>query len=98
MKIRWTEPAVLDLESIKNYISRDSEYYAYEFIARMFEAIEKLDADPKTGKKVRELRDRSIRELIFQGYRVVYRFSEEEILILAILNIAANSRKMKRHP
>lgn len=27
MKIEWTEPALLDLESIRDYIRRDSEYY-----------------------------------------------------------------------
>ncbi len=31
MNIRWTEPAVLDLENIRDFISRDSEYYAVEF-------------------------------------------------------------------
>ncbi len=32
MKIEWTDPSVLDLESIRDYIAKDSEYYAAEFI------------------------------------------------------------------
>jgi len=28
MKIEWTEPALLYLENIRDYIRRDSEYYA----------------------------------------------------------------------
>lgn len=28
MKIEWTEPAISDLEGIRDYIGRDSEYYA----------------------------------------------------------------------
>lgn len=32
MKIEWTEPALSDLESIRVYIRKDSEYYASRFI------------------------------------------------------------------
>ena len=42
MNIRWTEPAVLDLENIRDFISRDSEYYAVEFTAKIIDAVEKL--------------------------------------------------------
>jgi plasmid stabilization system protein ParE len=52
MNIRWSEPAVLDLESIKNYIARDSEYYANEFVARIIGAVEKLFILPSIGRKV----------------------------------------------
>ena len=32
MNIVWTDPAILDLESIRDYIGRDSEYYAARFV------------------------------------------------------------------
>lgn len=32
MKIEWTEPALSDLESIREYIRKDSEYYATRFV------------------------------------------------------------------
>lgn len=35
MKIVWTEPAVDDLAAIRDYIARDSEQYAGQFIARI---------------------------------------------------------------
>jgi plasmid stabilization system protein ParE len=35
MKIEWTQPALLDLENIRDYISRDSEYYASRFIEKL---------------------------------------------------------------
>lgn len=34
MKLEWTEPAFLDLESIRDYIAKDSAYYAAQFVAR----------------------------------------------------------------
>lgn len=40
MKLEWTEPAVLDLESLRDYIAKDSAYYAAQFVARIIEAAE----------------------------------------------------------
>ncbi len=37
MKIEWPEPALLDLQSIRDYIRRDSEYYATRFVERVIE-------------------------------------------------------------
>jgi plasmid stabilization system protein ParE len=54
MKIRWSEPAVLDLESIRDYIARDSEYYATEFIGRILDAVEKLYMLPSMEEKYRK--------------------------------------------
>jgi toxin ParE1/3/4 len=39
MRIEWTEPALVDLEVIRNYIAKDSRYYADRFIERIFEAV-----------------------------------------------------------
>jgi toxin ParE1/3/4 len=44
MKIEWTEPAVADLEGIRDFIRRDSEYYAIRFVERIIEAVENLDS------------------------------------------------------
>ena len=65
MKIKWTEPAVNDLESISNYIGRDSEINAASFIEKILKAVEKLENFPKIGRKVPEANDPNIRELIF---------------------------------
>lgn len=54
MKIIWTEPAVDDLESIKNYIARDSEIYALQFGQKMINCIEKVCSFPKIGREVPE--------------------------------------------
>ncbi len=45
MRIDWSEPAILDLEGIKEFIQRDSEYYALEFTSRIIEMIEKLSLE-----------------------------------------------------
>jgi plasmid stabilization system protein ParE len=35
MKIIWTDTAINDLKGIKEYISRDSEYYATQIIDKI---------------------------------------------------------------
>jgi len=38
MLIEWTDPALDDLETIRDYIGKDSPYYARQFIERIFDA------------------------------------------------------------
>ena len=63
MKIEWTEPAILDLDGIRNYIARDSEYYASRFVGKIVEAVEKLEEFPEIGRRVPEAEEENIREL-----------------------------------
>ncbi len=49
MKLDWTDIAVLDLEGIKEYISRDSVFYANRFIEKIISAIEPLKKFPRIG-------------------------------------------------
>jgi plasmid stabilization system protein ParE len=99
MNIRWSESAVLDLENIKNYISRDSEYYANEFTARIIGAVEKLFLIPSMGRKVPEADNEKIREIIYYNYRIMYLIeSAESILVLAIIHAAREFNNMNLKP
>jgi len=86
MRIEWTQPALLDLENIRDYIGRDSEYYATRFIEKIIEAVEGLEDFPKMGRSVPEADDENIRELLFYNYRVIYRFETDRILVLTIIH------------
>ncbi len=98
MKIEWTEPALLDLESIRDYIKRDSEYYAARFVERIIEAVESLERLPEIGRTVPETDDENIRELLFHNYRIIYRFEKERILILTIIHGARSLDRKKPKP
>ena len=86
MKIVWTGPALKDLESIRDYIEMDSEFYASRFIERIIEAIEGLETFPEMGRIVPEAEDENIRELIFSHYRIMYRKENERIIILTVIH------------
>lgn len=98
MRIEWSEPAVLDLEGIKEFIERDSEYYAIEFTGRIIEMVEKLSGFPNLGRKVPEVEDEKIREIVFRNYRLIYKLSDESILVLAIIHAARDLNNMKLQP
>jgi len=41
MQVRWSEPALEDMEGIQTYIGKDSSFYARHFIERIFEVTKK---------------------------------------------------------
>ncbi|MDA8021232.1 MAG: type II toxin-antitoxin system RelE/ParE family toxin [Thermoanaerobaculia bacterium] len=91
MKIVWSDPAVEDLESIHAYILRDSERYARQFVGRIIEAAESLEALPRRGRQVPEARERTdVRELLFQSYRIIYRLETSRVLIVAVIHGSRN--------
>jgi len=81
VEIIWTEPAKKDLKDIIEYFSQDSKYGEY-FLFRILEKIEDIAIFPLIGRKVPEFDDPELRELIFQKYRIVYKFLEGEFKIL----------------
>jgi len=90
MKIEWTEPALVDLESIWDYIKRDSEYYATQFVERIIDAVGSLESFPVMGRTVPEAEDQNVRELLFNNYRIIYRVENERVLVLTIIHAARN--------
>jgi toxin ParE1/3/4 len=98
MKLEWTEPALLDIENIRDYIARDSEYYATRFITRIIEAAETLPQFPLIGRFVPEAEDETIRELLFQNYRIIYRVDAKRILILTVIHGGRDLNQQKLKP
>lgn len=49
--IRWTETAVADLISIKEYIGRDSPLLSHTVVARLYGAVEQIATFPLSGPR-----------------------------------------------
>ena len=84
--VAWSAGAVEDLESIAEYISRDSAAYAAAVIRNIIESTRRLTKFPESGRIVPELNDRGTREVIAHGYRVIYRLQEEHVLVITVLH------------
>lgn len=93
MKIIWSEPAIFDLENIRDYIAKDSVYYAAIFVEKIIVAIEKVAAFPLIGRIVPECHNKNIREVIYQNYRIIYKISDKTIFILTVVHAGRNLYK-----
>lgn len=86
MRVEWSDLALDDLDEIARYIERDSPFYAREFIERIFDTTDRLAIFPHSGRLVPEADDNQIREVIVQGYRVMYDIEADRVLVLAIMH------------
>ena len=84
VRIEWIERSLEDLNEIHDYIARDSKTYANLFIKKLYDAVQKLKEFPKMGRIVPEINILSVREIIFQNYRIVYRIINNNVEIITI--------------
>jgi addiction module RelE/StbE family toxin len=83
-RVRWTLQALEDVESIRQYVARDSGEYATLLVMRIVQAVERLTIFPASGRVVPEVADEKLREVISGSYRIVYRLRDDEIVIVAV--------------
>ena len=99
MWVRWSEPALEDMEGIRDYIAKDSTFYAQQFIERIFDAAKNLEKFPELGRTVPEAEEtENVRELIFQGYRIIYLHQPEHIYIVAVMHGSRDLTGMENKP
>lgn len=85
--IEWSQRARADIRALKAYIAKDSPYYARRFTERVIASVEKLEEFPKIGRPVPEAEGRDdVRELIYQGYRIIYLTKPDRAFIVTILH------------
>lgn len=67
-RVTWSPEAVEDLESIAEYIERDSLFYARSVVSKILEASRNINEFPLIGRIVPELGDENIRERFIYSY------------------------------
>ena len=85
-RVEWSEPAHEDLDDLVRYISRDSTRYARLFSERILLATRRLKDFPESGRSIPETEDNTLREIIVQGYRIMYRLETGRVLVLAVMH------------
>lgn len=84
MKIFWTKEALLRLQEIEEYISKDNPVVAIEFVDNLISLAETLINNPEKGRIVPELSLENIRELLHKNYRIVYLIKKNSVDILTV--------------
>ena len=91
--IVWSNIAENDLKNIIEYIADDSPPEASKIFKRIKNRATSLHTFPERGRIVPELRDQGIlqyRELIISLWRILYRISEKNVLVLSVLDSRRN--------
>ena len=85
MKLRWTAPALRDLEEIGDYIARGNPSAADRIVTAVLSQAELLVTNPHIGRPGRVA---ETRELLITGtpYIAPYRVRGGEVQILAVLH------------
>ena len=84
MKVVWSPLALDKIRQQAHYIARDDRRAAGRWIEDVFAAVEPLAGLPRSGRIVPELQDPDTREIIHDGYRIIYRIEAKQISILTV--------------
>jgi plasmid stabilization system protein ParE len=85
MKILWTRESLNRLMEIEEFIAKDNEERAVQFVDETIaHAEDLLHGDPRIGRMVPEISNPAIRELLFKKYRIVYRVNKSNVEILTV--------------
>jgi toxin ParE1/3/4 len=93
-QIIWTEPALLDLNEIAEYIALDKPNVASQLVQKIFSKTDRLDKFPESGCKPPELKKSRYREIIVDPCRIFYRIEQEKVYILYIMR---SERKLRKY-
>lgn len=84
MRILWSPLAIDRVAEIAEYIAADNPSAAENWVSTVFEKVEELKKFPEIGRVVPEIDNKSIRELVYGNYRIVYRVEETRLSVLTV--------------
>jgi len=76
-QVIWSPASRDDLRDLVRFIAQDSPQRAEAFAYRLMSQADRLRDFPEIGRRVPELHDPTMRELIFRPYRIIYRVQRE---------------------
>ena len=85
-RLVWLPDALDDLDAIAVYIAIESEQYAKQFVERVCTRADSLIDWPLSGHINPETGRDDIRELSIYPYRLIYRVTNSEVIVLAVLH------------
>jgi addiction module RelE/StbE family toxin len=86
VQIKWLRKALLDLQDIYDYISKDSERYAQRQINKIVKRTIILKTQLECGKIVPEINRSDIRELVEGRYRIIYKIVNDNLVHILMIH------------
>jgi len=92
-KVVWSESAYRDLANIIQYIAEVSPANAKKILSKIKNTVSDLYHSPQRGRFIPELQDQGVllyRELVIPPWRVMYRVSENTVLVVSVIDSRQN--------
>lgn len=87
VSVNWTDPALLALDGIHDYLNREAPFYATHIVQQLIDSAGRLEEHPLSGRKVPEVERDDIREVLCRNYRVIYWvITDDRIDILSVIH------------
>ena len=83
-QIVWSFRARKDLKAIREYIAKDSLYYADMLVGQLYERADVLQDYPEIGILVFPEKFQHLRKILYKSYRIIYHFSGNDVTIITI--------------
>jgi len=84
-RLIWTEPALHDLDEVAEYIALDDPPAASRYVKRVFNKVERLKAQPHSGRRPPEFPRMPYREVIVAPCRIFYRVEDDKVFIVYVM-------------
>ena len=81
----WTEPALMDLDEVAEYIALDNPMAASNYVRKVFKQVDRLGDFPNSGMQPSELPDTMYREVIVPPCRIFYRIENNHVYIVHVM-------------
>jgi toxin ParE1/3/4 len=86
VRVLWTDAALGQPESIRDYFARTSPEYARRLVERIVNRSERIAAFPRSGRVVPEYEMDEVRQVIEGQYRIIYLTKDDQIEMLALIH------------
>ena len=87
------QDATEELQQIREYISKDSKFYANKTIDEINKRIQNLLLFPEIGRVIDK--NKNTRQIIYKSYNILYKFDSKNIYILHIIHHSRNISYLK---
>jgi toxin ParE1/3/4 len=84
VRVLWSQRALERVAEIADWIAADRPEAADRLVEGLLGAVERLARFPESGRQVPGFERRDLREVVFRGYRILYRLGTERVEILTV--------------
>jgi toxin ParE1/3/4 len=85
VELVWTEPALMDLNEVAEYIALDDPLAGSNYVKKVFKRVDRLELFPNSGKYPAELPDSPYREVVVPPCRIFYRIEDNYVYIVHVM-------------